>query len=284
MRIRVMTENDVPAGLRLNTLSGWNQTSADWQSFLRQSPKGCFVMEQDSKVVGTVTTITYENRFAWIGMVLVDPEYRKQGIGTQLLAKAIEYLDQSRVLAMKLDATPAGKPLYTKLGFVTEYEIERWILKRPSIEARTAAGTSNDFLTPGQLQQLFELDREVFGADRGLLLRSLKTQAPEFALAVWPERSLEGYCFGRSGLFADHLGPWMAANHAAAKKLLHEFLTRSSRDTVIVDCVTSNSSALELLRTFGFDPSRPLTRMVRGPNLYSGRPDFCCAILGPEFG
>jgi predicted N-acetyltransferase YhbS len=285
MRIRVMTENDVPAGLRLNTLSGWNQTSADWHSFLRQSPKGCFVVEQDSKVVGTVTTMTYENRFAWIGMVLVDPEYRKQGIGTQLLGKAIEYLDQSHVPAIKLDATPVGKPLYTKLGFVTEYEIERWILKRPPTQAHTTVGTSNDFLTPSQLEQIFELDREVFGADRGLLLlRSLKTQGPEFALAVRQEKLLEGYCFGRHGLFADHLGPWVARNHAAAKKLLHEFLTRSSRDTVIVDRVTSNSSVVGLLRTYGFAPSRPLTRMVRGPNLYPGRPDLSCAILGPEFG
>jgi len=25
MRIRVMTKQDIPAGLRLNTLSGWNQ-------------------------------------------------------------------------------------------------------------------------------------------------------------------------------------------------------------------------------------------------------------------
>lgn len=81
MRIRVMTEKDVSAGLRLNTLCGWNQTAADWLRFLKQSPNGCFVMKQDTNVVGTATTISYQNRFAWIGMVLVDPERRKQGIG-----------------------------------------------------------------------------------------------------------------------------------------------------------------------------------------------------------
>src|SRR5215472_6187430 len=126
-----MTEQDVSDGLRLNTLSGWNQTTADWRRFLDNSRQGCFVMEGDGKVVGTATTICYENRFAWIGMVLVDPKYRKQGIGTELLKKTIEYLDSSGIATVKLDATPQGKPIYAKLGFVEEYEIERWILKRP---------------------------------------------------------------------------------------------------------------------------------------------------------
>src|ERR1700730_12275259 len=130
MRIRVMTEQDIPAGLRLNTLSGWNQTSSDWDRFLASSPQGCFVMENDMNVVGTATTICYEDRFAWIGMVLVDPEHRKHGIGTQLLKKTIEYLDHQGIPTMKLDATPQERPLYKKLGFVAEYEIERWVLKR----------------------------------------------------------------------------------------------------------------------------------------------------------
>ena len=51
MRLRIMTEQDVPGGVRLNTLSGWNQTAADWRRFLENSPRACFVMEHDGKVV-----------------------------------------------------------------------------------------------------------------------------------------------------------------------------------------------------------------------------------------
>ena len=87
-------------------------------------------MEDDGKIVGTAATLSYENRFAWIGMVLVDPDYRNRGIGTSLLQRTIEYLDAAGIPTLKLDATPAGKPLYEKLGFVSEYEIDRWILKR----------------------------------------------------------------------------------------------------------------------------------------------------------
>jgi len=284
MRLRIMTEQDVPGGVRLNTLSGWNQTAADWRRFLENSPRACFVMEHDGKVVGTAATIPYESRFAWLAMVLVDPEHRKQGIGTDLLKKAIEHLDRSQVVTIKLDATPQGKPIYAKLGFVEEYEIERWILKREPGAISTTPVSTRPALRDMEREQVFEADKEFFGADRSFLLRALCDEAPEFATAVWEDGLPQGYAFGRRGLFADQLGPWMAKNSEAGERILQGFLAKTSRETLIVDCMKSNSMAAELLGACGFVPSRSLTRMVRGPNTYAGKPDLFCAILGPEFG
>jgi GNAT superfamily N-acetyltransferase len=284
MHLRAMTKQDVPAGLRLKDLAGWNQTAGDWNRFLDASPGGCFVAEENGLVCGTATTISYESRFAWIGMVLVDPEYRKRGIGTQLLKKTIEYLDQQKIPTMKLDATPQGRPLYEKLWFVNEYEVERWILKRsPGTSART---TKSGFasLTKHQLELIFRMDQEVFGADRSFLLRSLHDETPQFAIADWANSVPHGYAFGRRGSFADHLGPWMACSKDSAEKLLDEFLARSSRETLVVDCLKANGVAGELLRAHGFVFSRNLTRMYRGPNAHAGNPASLCAIVGPEFG
>jgi GNAT superfamily N-acetyltransferase len=282
MQIRVMNKQDVPGGVRLNTIVGWNQTEADWERFLAASPVGCFVMEDSGRIVGTAATISYENRFAWIGMVLVDPDYRNRGIGTALLHRTIEYLDAAGIPTLKLDATPAGKPLYEKLGFVTEYEIDRWILKRNTVKEQSTAHNAH---SPARhLLEILKYDHHVFGADRSALLRSLEERAAGVALAKWNGDDLRGYVFGRHGLFADHLGPWMARDAATAKALLEEFLHRSSRDTVIVDALKSNRFAAELLREHAFSPVRLLTRMYRGPNVFPGKPDSLYAIVGPEFG
>jgi len=278
MNIRLMTMTDVGAGMRLKDLAGWNQTSADWERFLSASPDGCFVAEAEGRVVGTVTTIAYQGRFGWIGMVLVDPEFRGRGIGTRLLNRAIENLDSRSIPTLKLDATPQGKPIYEKLGFVSEYEVERWTLARP------ARGTTAHTLGPPRLEDVLELDGEVFGADRSALLRTLVSAAPDFTLAVREHGGLAGYAFGRRGSVADHLGPWTAQQESVACELLDEFLARSSRDKIFVDCLKSNPFAKTLLRARGFEFSRPLTRMVRGPNDHPGRPEWLCAVLGPEFG
>src|SRR5262245_28897933 len=180
MRLRVMTPEDIAGGVRLNTLAGWNQTEADWKRFLAAGANGCFVMEDGEKVVGTATTLPYEKRFAWISMVLVDPEFRNRGIGTKLLQRTIEYLDQTGIPTMKLDATPLGRPLYEKLGFVSEYEIERWVLKRTT-EVNSVANETG--ISSARLSEILKCDNEVCGADRSVLLRSLDEQAPDLTLS-----------------------------------------------------------------------------------------------------
>src|SRR5215470_909995 len=248
MRLRVMTKKDIPGGVRLNTLAGWNQTEIDWNRFLEGSAPGAYVMDDDGKIVGTAATLCYQDRFAWISMVLVDPEYRNRGIGTQLLERAVQYLDESGIPTIKLDATPLGKPLYEKMGFVGEYEIERWILRRT---ARRELATCDTNLPADELTEIFALDCDLFGADRGPLLGSLHDRAPDLTLTAARSSQLEGYAFGRRGLFADHLGPWMTGDGETARGLLAEFLRRSWRETVLVDAMKSNRLAGEILQQSG---------------------------------
>lgn len=285
MPLRTMTIADIAAGLGLSKLAGWNQTAADWERFLRASPDGCFVAELEGEVCGTVTTISYENRFAWIGMVLVDPQHRSKGVGTKLLEAAIKHLDDRKLPTIKLDATPQGKPLYEKMGFVSEYEIERWTLHRATPDGRLANTSTPHETLPFPLpDSIVATDREAFGADRSFLLESVHENASEFTMEISDNGVLQGYTLGRRGIFADHLGPWLAKNASSARDLLEAFLVRSSRELLVVDCLKGNTMAASSLRACGFTYSRLLTRMYRGTNAYPGRPECFCAILGPEFG
>jgi len=276
-----MTPADVSAGMRLKDIAGWNQTKEDWERFLQADPEGCFVAEWNGQVAGTVATIIYESRFAWIGMVLVDPQLRGKGIGTALLLKAIDHLDAKKVPCVKLDATPQGKPIYARLGFRIEYEIERHSLAReagPEVSPGTVADGAEN------IEALLEMDREVFGADRSALLRSVAGSARELVTITRPGGAVKGFALGRKGSRADHLGPWVASNALAAQEVFEGFLLRSRREVAIVDVVRDNPWAPALLAAKGFQFSRSLTRMYRGENANPGRPDLLCAILGPEFG
>lgn len=278
LHIRAMNPADIPAGMRLKDIAGWNQTREDWQRFLQFNPEGCFVAERGGQVAGTVATIIYEGRLAWIGMVLVDPGFRGQGIGTALLAHAVAYLDARRIPCIKLDATPQGQPLYERLGFKVEYEIERCLLRRAVSTAATSPRKTED------LDAIVAIDRDAFGVDRGALVRSLAGAAPELVVLASQGESLEGYALGRRGSLADHLGPWIARDERAARVILEDFLARSGRDTIFVDLLRENRWARALVNDKGFAFSRPLTRMYRGENASPGRPDLVGAILGPEFG
>src|ERR1043165_3525488 len=119
LEIRLLFESDVPAAMRLKEAAGWNQTEKDWRRLLALEPNGCFGAVKDGVLVGTTTTTTYGNDLAWIGMVLVDPEHRRQGIAARLMSVALDYLDD-KVETIKLHATAAGKPVYERFGFQIE--------------------------------------------------------------------------------------------------------------------------------------------------------------------
>ena len=277
VQLRAMKYTDIPSAMRLTRDACWNQTAADWQRLLNASPGGCFVATLKNDVVGTVTTITYEGKLSWIGMVLVDGPHRGQGMGTKLLEKAIAHLEGRGIRCLKLDATPAGRPLYEKLGFCREYDIERLSLRRLGVANALHPVAPN-------VAKVFTLDRAVFGADRSELLTSLSQAAPHFTLTACRGSEIEGYAFGRRGSLADHMGPWIATGATIAAELLDEFLRRSERDLVFADRVTLTPLASELLKSRGFTFQRPLTRMYRGRNDSAGQPHLISAILGPEFG
>ena len=81
---RLLFESDIPAAMQLKEAAGWNQTEDDWRRLLMLEPNGCFAAIKDGRLVGTTTTTTYGNDLAWIGMVLVDPQYRRQGIASEV--------------------------------------------------------------------------------------------------------------------------------------------------------------------------------------------------------
>src|SRR2546421_12274243 len=90
--IRRLSKSDIPAAMNLKELAGWNQSARDWQRLLEAEPGGCFAACQGDRVVATTTTTTYGKTLAWIGMVLVDREYRRLGIATSLMCQALGYL------------------------------------------------------------------------------------------------------------------------------------------------------------------------------------------------
>ena len=270
---RTMTRNDIDAGLALCRSAGWNQLENDWKLFLELNPGGSRVaVDENGKIVGTVSTIAYEDHFSWIGMVLVDPGKKRQGIGTQLLREALKILEKQETV--KLDATPAGREVYLKLGFTDEYTLSRMILLN---EHKLQNQSNAHNTTEKELQKILQTDREVFGASRKELLNRLYKNYPELSFST-----NNSYSFGRNGYNFTQIGPVIADNPDDAKHLITEALN-NSEGPMVID-VMDSSPVKQWLTSLGFTEQRKLIRMYRGKNAWPGIPAKQFAILGPEFG
>jgi ribosomal protein S18 acetylase RimI-like enzyme len=273
-----MTEADIEAGLRLCRASGWNQLEADWRCFLECSPQGCRVAVCDASVIGTVATLNYAGRFAWISMLLVDPHWRGQGIGTHLLHEACQIL--SGIEAIRLDATPAGKLVYDKAGFRDEYRLVR--MKAPSTTAEAVSGVRP--IEESDWNRLLAWDRLVFGADREAVLRRLHRGAPEYGFVAESGGEIRGFLLGRRGYLAELLGPLIAQDEPVARALASAGMARAQGRPVMIDAPLHTPAWVQWLATRGFAEERPFIRMYRGRNSYPGLPALVYAIAGPELG
>ncbi|TFG67329.1 MAG: N-acetyltransferase, partial [Anaerolineales bacterium] len=166
--LRPMNSADIPAGMRLKDIAGWNQTECDWEMILNTSLGGCYVAVLDDTVVGTMTTLTYGNRFSWLGMLLVAPEHRRQGIATTLLKTAIDFAKEYGPIC--LDATPAGAPLYRSLGFEDASTLIR--MERPCNPHHAVTASAHAILNIDALKAVCAYDEPLFGADRSSILSS----------------------------------------------------------------------------------------------------------------
>lgn len=283
LQIRKMKPEDIPLGMRLKEIAGWNQVRADWESFLLLEPDGCFVAEIEGVGAGTATTINYENRFGWIGMVIVDPEFRRRGIATRLVEHAIGCLESIDCGCQKLDATDAGALVYQNLGFTIEYDVQRWYREPGPVTDRPLQIADIRPWVTTDLDRIRDRDTTAFGASRRRLLQWYSTNGSPAFIAGNSQHS-RGYVVGRAGSRACQMGPLVAADAECAGALMSEFLSSLPEGPVIADIVADNAEAVRLLESLGFSCRRILKRMYRGENRWPGNPRQTFCLAGFEFG
>src|ERR1043166_5189830 len=274
LEIRLLVESDIPSAMGLKEAAGWNQTEADWRRLLSLEPNGCFAAVKDGRLVGTTTTTVYDE-LAWIGMVLVEPQHRRQGIAAQLMRVALDYL-KDKVTTIKLDATALGQPVYERFGFEVESEVERWTGNANGSAAQTASDMDRE--------ALLDLDRLAFNGNRAKLIELLIADASTARILIKAaDGTLLGYALARSGTSKTYVGPGVAKNPQVIEMLLDQILTRLNSRDVYIDVNKECIVDTRVLSERGFVKERDLIRMVKGGPSQKTSP-LVVAIAGPEVG
>jgi hypothetical protein len=187
-----------------------------------------------------------------------------------------------------LDATPAGRSVYSGLGFRDAWSMRRLVglvgRAAPAPQAGPAAeGVTVRRLDPADWPQIIAYDAAVFGADRGALLRRLAGRLPQAALIAERQGRLVGFLLGRDGRVMNQLGPLAAESDQVARALLARACAAVALP-LAVDVADRHAGLGGWLLTLGFTAERPLTRMVYGTSAAFDDPTRLFAIAGPELG
>ncbi len=163
----------------------WNQIEADWRIFLELG-RVYAAYTDAGRIVATTATLPFGGRFAWISMVLVAGDYRRRGLATRLMRRAMDDLAAAGLVPV-LDATPDGRAVYRALGFEDSWGFHRLVLREPQRASETAPAPDAVVIRPiadADWPALCAYDATAFGADRGAVLARLRGRLPAAELCA----------------------------------------------------------------------------------------------------
>jgi len=262
--------------------ANWNQTAEDWKVFVERG-RVYAAHAPDGRMVATTATLPYGDRFAWISMVLVAGAWRRRGLATCLMHRATDDLAAARLVPV-LDATPDGRAVYRNLGYQDcwgFYRLKRE--QRRGTALSTPAGITVDSIKTGDWARICAFDAAAFGADRRGVLSGLRGRLPAAELMAQSEGRIVGFCLGRNGRIASHIGPLVAESDAAACAILAHAL-KAIEGPVFIDLADAKSAVWLFLEERGFARVRPFTRMIHGSSKRFDDAARTFAVIGPEFG
>jgi GNAT superfamily N-acetyltransferase len=266
--------------VRLSAEASWNQTAEDWRLMIRHG-HGWGRFTQTGQLVATTLLLPYDQRIAWLAMVLVAERHRHQGIASALLSQALQRCDELG-LAAGLDATPDGRRVYRPHGFVDLFGLQRFQCARPRHRAVEVEGVSLRELGAIDARRVIGLDAEVFGVLRPEIVAYLQGAEPRRAVVAKSTGRLVGFALVRPGRRALHLGP-VTANRAEIAQALVSRALAGAKGPIVIDVPDHQQRFQAWLTSAGFVPMRPFTRMLRGTAAL-GDPTRAFAIAGPELG
>ncbi len=283
---------DVPKCQRLSDEAGWNQNENDWSFIIGQG--SAYGIWRRDDLIATAAIVPYGSAFGWICMVLVAARERRQGLASRLLRHCIDEL-VARNMVAGLDATPAGREVYLRLGFADIYPLTRFECDaivppnggRAAASAPPLKGSSPSVeirrIDLDLLPAIFRYDLAIFGEDRHEFLSPLVRRQPRLANVALRDSRVVGFVMGRDGRRWTHIGPLISDDPAIAIRLL-EAATAKIAGPALIDVPDHHPQVQDWLRRRGFVVQRGYTRMLRGRTSPIDDMNRVMAIAGPEFG
>lgn len=283
--IRQWTRTDIDYVHESVSREGWGHTRRDIERCWKLEPKGCYIAEIQKKPVGHVFSICY-GKIGWVGLLIVNPESRGQGVGFILMETAISYLKRVGAETIRLEAVQEAVPLYRRVGFIEEFDSLRFRRQhRPREESRLERGRILQ-MGDDDLVNVAQFDAPHFGVNRLAVLQSLYRDHQQLCFVAKRKGNIVGYVMARRTQDGFWIGPWVCLDSATAPYLFHALVKTIGNDDLglRVGLSVLNTKGRRLMEKLGFELAGKSVHMVLGNRENQGDAKRIYGIGGPEKG
>lgn len=241
---------------------GWNPGPQDADLFYLADPDGFYGYFKEEELIGGGSLVSYDGEFGFMGLYIMKPEYRSQGIGRMLWNQRKNTL-LSRLkpqAAIGMDGVVAMQAFYHKGGFELAFTDERHentgkiYPQHPAVSA----------ITTDDLPAVLDFDLHCFGFDRTPFMQAWLFQPQGQAFKFTNEEGLQGFAVVRRVKEGHKIGPLFAENEKVAEALYERCLTAVVGEKVYLDIPLSNPLAVALTQKYQTKAMFECGRMYHG--------------------
>jgi ribosomal protein S18 acetylase RimI-like enzyme len=135
VEVRELAEFDAPLVVALWTEAGltrpWNDATKDFQRALEGTTSAVLGLEDDNELIGTVM-VGHDGHRGWVYYLAVSQAHRREGIGTQLMGAAEEWLRTMGAVKVQLmvrNDNESALNFYGRVGYEASdvNVLSRWL-------------------------------------------------------------------------------------------------------------------------------------------------------------
>jgi GNAT superfamily N-acetyltransferase len=208
----------------LTMRAGWNQNERDINRIIDFYDNGNFAAKLKGKgfeiPIGTATVAPLGKNNTWIGMILVHPELRRQGVANYMMQAGVKYAIDNGKIINGLDATPMGNTVYGAVGYVDSYRIWRSVFQLAQFSGVKFDSARVRPIKSEELPEIIRYDATCF-LEREEIIQKLYADGNGKCFVYRDDNGeIRGFCFTRPGRIRSFVGPFTADTEEIAKDLL----------------------------------------------------------------
>ncbi len=265
--IQKITKQDLTTLIGWASLEGWNPGKHDIDVFWNTDPDGFYGVKVNDQLIAGGAIISYAGEFGFMGLFIVQSQYRNDGIGNKLW-HARKNMLKSRLkenASIGMDGILAMQPYYQKGGFNIAFRDERY-----EFQGKEYTYSDNvSPIVPEDFEDILKYDSLNFGFERRQFLTQWLKMPDSMAIKYKHNNEIVGYAVIRRAEKGYRIGPLFAQNDETAEDLLKCCLSNSSEDSVHLDIPTINENAINLVKKYNGKYIFECARMYCGeaPNI-----------------
>ncbi|KEO82760.1 GNAT family N-acetyltransferase [Tumebacillus flagellatus] len=281
LQITKLDERHIADLVALSDSIGWDYAPPELRFLLSVGVMYGHV-DEEGRAVSSAAVFPYTG-LASIGGVMVDPKYRRLGLGTKVMNRVLE--DKPGIPAM-LVATAQGQLLYESMGFHTVGTLHKFLADTyvPVADVPLPDGYELTPLNPAELEweRLVQLDAEAIGAVRRRFLERRVQQAVD-GLLLRRAGSVVGFALAVQGPVYRVIGPVVAPNAETALAMV-DTLARRHDGALRIDIPSEQTELTRALPPRGFRLANVPPVMLIGAEHLPPRQGTLFAISAQAYG